>query len=148
MMKKAGMAMIATCLIATPVRAADWNDVRPGAFVGARLTIGGKTGRPQAALAIAPTQSRISQSGMSRTKIGEGIALSLTPGARPALTLAGVQLDTALNPRLDSDPNPEKKLGVSKGGWVAIGVGTVAVVAGGLYLYADHLADCDEGECN
>ena len=147
-MIKVGIAMIATCLIATPVRAADWNDVRPGAFVGARLTIGGKTGRPQAALAIAPTHSRISQSGMSRTRIGEGIALSLTPRARPALTLSGVRLDTAFDLRPDSDLNPESKLGISKGGWVAIGVGTVAIVVGGLYLYADHLADCDEGECN
>ena len=147
-MIKVGIAMIATCLIATPVRAADRNDVRPGAFVGARLTIGGKTGRPQAALAIAPTQSRVSQSGMSRTRIGEGIALSPTPRARPALTLSGVRLDTAFDLRPDSDLNPESKLGISKGGWVAIGVGTVAIVVGGLYLYADHLADCDEGECN
>ena len=146
-MTKVGIAIIATCLIATPVRAADWNDVRPGAFVGARLTIGGKTGRAQAALAIAPTQSRISQSGMSRTRIGEGIALSLAPRATPTLTLSGVRLDTAFDLRPDGDLDRGKKLGISKGGWVAIGVGTVALVVGGLYLYADHLTDCNEDEC-
>ena len=146
-MTKVGIAIIATCLIATPVRAADWNDVRPGAFVGARLTIGGKTGRAQATLAIAPTQSRISQSGMSRTRIGEGIALSLAPRATPTLTLSGVRLDTAFDLRPDGDLDRGKKLGISKGGWVAIGVGTVALVVGGLYLYADHLTDCNEDEC-
>lgn len=147
-MKKAGIFMIATGLVTTPVHAADWSDTRPGAFVGARLTIGGKTRRPQAALTIAPTQNRISHNGMSSMKVGEGLALNLTPGARPTLTLAGVRADSALGLQRDRQVDSDEKLGVSSGGWVAIALGSAAIIAGGLYLAADHIADCDEGECD
>ena len=37
---------------------------------------------------------------------------------------------------------------MSDGGKVALGLGIAAVIAGGLYLAADHIADCDEGECD
>lgn len=148
-MKKAGIAMIAAGLITTPVQAADWSDVRPGTFVGARLVISGKTGgRPSAALTIAPAQHRITHGGMSSMRIGEGLALNLTPGAKPSLTLAGVRADTALGLQRDGHPESNKKLGISTGGWVAVGIGTAALIVGGLYLAADHIADCDEGECN
>lgn len=148
-MKKAGIIMIATGLVTTPVQAADWSDVQPGAFVGARLTIGGKTGRrPSAALTIAPTQNRISHSGMSSMRIGEGIALNLTHGAKPTLTLAGVRADTALGLQRGRDPNADKRLGLSDGGKIALGLGIAAIIAGGLYLAADHIANCDEGECD
>jgi|RhiMethySRZTD1v2_1073278.scaffolds.fasta_scaffold279825_3 hypothetical protein len=148
-MKKAGIVMLITGMVTAPVQAADWSDVRPGTFVGARLTIGGKTGRrPSAALTIAPTQDRISSSGMSSMRIGEGIALNLTPGAKPTLTLAGVRADTALGLQRDRDLDSDNKVGISTGGWVAIGVGSAALIFGGLYLAADHIADCDEGECD
>jgi len=148
-MKKAGIVMLITGIVTAPVQAADWSDVRPGTFVGARLTIGGKTGgRPSAALTIAPTQNRISSSGMSSMRIGEGIALNLTPGAKPTLTLAGVRADTALGLQRDRDLDSDNKVGISTGGWVAIGVGSAALIFGGLYLAADHIADCDEGECD
>lgn len=148
-MKKAAIVMIATGLITTPVQAADWGDVRPGTFVGARLTIGGRTGgRPSAALTIAPTQNRISGNGSSSMIIGEGIALNLTAGARPTLTLAGVRADTALGLQPDRELDSDRKLGLSTAGWIAVGVGSAALVFGGLYLAADHIADCDEGECD
>jgi hypothetical protein len=148
-MKKAAMVMIATGLLTAPVQAADWSDVRPGTFVGARLTIGGRTGgRPSAALTLAPTQTRISNGGMTSMRVGEGIALNLTPGEKPTLTLAGVRADTALRLRRNGDVDVDEKLGVSTGGWVAIGLGTAAAIVGGLYLAADHIADCDEGECD
>ena len=99
-MKNAAIVLIASALFTSPVQAADWNDVRPGTFVGARLTIGGHTGgRPSAALTLAPTQNRISDGGMTSMKIGEGIALNLRAGAKPTLTLAGVRADTALGCR-------------------------------------------------
>lgn len=148
-MKKSAMVMIAAGLLTTPVQAADWGDARPGTFVGARLTIGGKSGgRPSAALTVAPTRNSISHGGMPSMKIGEGIALNLTPGARPTLTLAGVRADTALGLRRGLSVDSDKKLGVSTGGWIAIGLGTAAVIVGGLYLAADRIADCDEGECD
>lgn len=148
-MKKAAIVMIATGLITTPVQAADWSDVRPGTFVGARLTIGGRTGgRPSAALTIAPTQNRISGNGSSSMIIGEGIALNLTAGARPTLTLAGVRANTALGLQRDRELDSDRKLGMSTAGWIAVGVGSAALVFGGLYLAADHIADCDEGECD
>ena len=148
-MKKAGIVMIAAGLITTPVQAADWSDVRPGTFIGARLTIGGRTGgRPSAALTIAPTQNRISNNGMSDMMIGEGLALNLTPGAKPTLTLAGIRADTALGLQRGRDLDSGEKLGMSTAGWVAVGVGSAALIFGGLYLAADHIADCNEGECD
>ena len=148
-MKYTAMAMIAAGLSSTPAQAADWGSVEFGTFVGARLTIGGGSGgRPSAALAIAPTQNRISNSGISSTRIGEGVALNLTPGAKPTLTLAGVRADAALGLRRAEAVNEDKKMGVSTGGWIAIGVGSAALIFGGLYLVADHIADCDEGECD
>lgn len=148
-MKKIAIVMIAAGLLTAPVQAADWSEVRPGTFVGARLTFGGTTGgRPSAALTLAPTQNRNSYDGMTSMRIGEGIALNLTPGAKPTLTLAGVRADTALGLRRNGDIDTDKKLGMSSGGWVAIVLGSAAVIAGGLYLAADHIADCDEGECD
>lgn len=147
-MKKCVMATAVAGLFVTPAQAAEWNDVRPGTFIGARLTIGGHTGgRPRAALTIAPTQSRTSHDGFTSMKIGEGIALNLSPGAKPTLTLAGIRADTALRLHRNGDVDSDRKLGMSTGGWVAVGVG-VALVAGALVFYsaatscADHEDEC------
>ena len=88
-MRTTASALVGILLIATPAASHE----RPGAFVGARLQLplGGQHSRqPRAALAAAPTHSRLSDRGMVQTRIGEVIALNLTPGARPTLTLAGV----------------------------------------------------------
>ena len=125
--------------------------MKPAFFVGAklRLSMGGKyASKPSAALAIAPAQSRISGNGMVSTRIGEGIALNFTSRAKPTLTLAGARADTALGLRRDGKRVSDERLGLSTGGWIAIGVGSAALIFGGLYLAADHIADCDEGECN
>ena len=154
-MRKFLLFVTMAALAMMPVQAADWPgqvaDVRPGAFVGARvqLPLGGKAAaRPRAALTIAPTHSRISSTGMVRTSIGEGLALNFSPHSKPTLTLAGVRADAALGLRRDGDIDSDQKLGISTGGWIAIGLGTAAAIVGGLYLAADHIADCDEGECN
>jgi hypothetical protein len=148
-MKNAAITMILAGLITAPVQAANWSESRSGAFVGARLTIGGKTGgRPLAALTLAPTQNRIAGNGMTSMKIGEGIAFGLTPGAKPSLTLAGMRADMALGLTSRTTTSGGKKLGMSDGGKVALGLGIAAVIAGGLYLAADHIAYCDEGECD
>jgi len=141
-MKKAAMVMIAAGLFSTPLQAADWSVAQPGTFIGARLTIGGRTGgRPSAALTIAPTQHRISNSGMASMRIGEGIALNLTPRAHPTVTLAGVRADRALGLSKSRDVDSNRKLGVSTGGWVAIGVGVAAVAGGAYFLHLVKEAD-------
>ena len=143
-MKKTIAAMIATVMITAPVQAAEWNEVKAGTFIGARLTIGGKTGgRPSAALTIAPTQSRIAYDGFSSMKIGEGIALNLTPGAKPTLTLAGVRADRALH--LNADADGGDKAGPSTGVWIAIGV--AAAVGAGALWYSDYCNDNESTLC-
>lgn len=125
-------------------------DVRPGAFLGARvkLPLGGRTApKPRAELAFAPTQSRISNSGLVRTRIGEGLAFGLTPHSKPTVTLAGMRADTALGLTGRGLAKNDQKIGISTGGWIAIGVGTVLVVGVvGLALWADHVSDCDSSE--
>ena len=106
------------------------SDVRPGAFVGARiqLPLGGKSSRKaRAALAIAPTSSRISDGSMLQTRIGEGIAISFS--SKPNLSLAGVRADRALGLVSVKGSDSDQKLGLSKGGWIAVGVGAVVLGA-------------------
>ena len=130
------LATASLLLVSVEASAAQYEvtDVRPGTFVGARFQIafGGKqASKPRAALAIAPTMSRISDKGGVRTTIPEGVALNF--GRKPTLTLAGVRADHALGLTPSKDVDAKHKLGVSTGGWVAIGVGVIAV-AGGLYM--------------
>ena len=147
-MKNAAMVMLAAGLLTTPVHAEDWSDARPGTFVGARLTIGGKSGRrPTAALTIAPTQNRISENGKPSMRIGEGIALNLAPGTGPTLTLAGVRADRVLGLRRDGDLNSDGKLRVSTGGWVAIGVGTALLVGAAVFYNAATSCEDHDDEC-
>jgi hypothetical protein len=147
-MKKFGLIMLATALASAPAQAAEWNDVRPGAFVGARLTIGGVTGsKASAALTIAPTQTRTSQSGFSSLRIGEGLALNLTPGAKPTLTLAGIRADTALGLHRNGTVDSDRELGVSTGGWIAIGVGAAVVVGAAVFYSAVTSCEEHDDEC-
>jgi|SRR5687768_7880421 len=147
-MRKALISVILATLVSAPLQAAGWEnqemDVRPGAFVGARvqLPLGGKIpARPRAALAIAPTLSRISYDGMIETRIGEGLELHFESRSKPALTLAGVRADTALKDRLGD----RSRSGISTGGWIAIGVGTVLVAGAiGAALFIDAVNDNSE----
>ena len=66
-------------------------------------------------------------------RIGEGIAFNLSPGSRPSFTLAGVRADRMLGLHPKGSVESGHKLGVSKGGWVAIGAGVV-VLAGGIFV--------------
>ena len=136
-------------LVGTPVQAHGWQnqpaEVRTGAFVGARLQLslgGNRAAKPRAALAIAPTQSRISSDGVVRTRIGEGFALNLSPRAKPSLTLAGIPAGQVLGLQRQRQAEADNRLGISTGGWIAIGVGTAAV-AGALIFYS-IATDCDD----
>ena len=147
-MKKTVSILIATGLITAPAQAAEWNDVRPGTFIGARLTIGGKTGRkPIAALTIAPTQNRISYDGRPNMRIGQGLALNFAPGAKPTLTLAGTRADVVLGLKQGPATSHRAKNGMSDGAKIAIGVGVAALVGAVVfYAAATHCGD-HEDEC-
>lgn len=140
------LSLACASLMSVPVEGAnrqyDNVEVRPGTFIGARfqMSLGGRSAaKPRATLAIAPTMTRISDGAGVRTSIGEGVALNF--GRKPTLTLAGVRADQALGLTPSRDADARHKLGVSTGGWIAIGVGVVAV-AGGLYFL--HLMDVAE----
>jgi hypothetical protein len=137
-MHKLTLSLATAGLLFAPVEATaaqyEVADVRPGTFAGARFQIafgGRQASKPRVALAIAPTMTRISDGAGVRTSIGEGVALNF--GRKPTLTLAGVRADQALGLNPTKDVEANHKLGVSTGGWVAIGVGVIAV-AGGLYM--------------
>jgi hypothetical protein len=140
------LTVLAASLLAAPVEAATENytaDIRPGTFVGARLRLplGERAkARPRAELAIAPTQSRISNAGLVRTRIGEGIALDFA-SRKPSLTVAGVRADLALGMERGGQSDFERKMGISQAGWIAIGVGVVALAAGAYVLHLAYEAD-------
>jgi|tagenome__1003787_1003787.scaffolds.fasta_scaffold20903583_3 hypothetical protein len=147
------LGLVAAVSLALPAQAHEWADQttgrHTGAFVGAQFKMafhGRKVEAPRASLGIAPAFSRVSTHGV-HTNIGDGLALSITRGAKPNLTLGGVRADTALGLTRDGHAAANGKLGVSTGGWIAIGVGTVLVAgAVGFALWADHVIDCEERE--
>jgi len=153
-MRKLMFCLASLSLLAEPLEANaaqyDNTDVRAGAFVGARFQIqlgGREASRPHASLALAPTLNRMSSNGFGRTTIGEGVALNFGPHSKPTLTLAGVRADTALGLHRNGNVESDKRLGVSSGGWVAIGLGAVAL-AGGIYFLhlVDEANDADDQE--
>ncbi len=141
----------AILLLAAPLQARDWTDQttsrQTGAFAGAQLHVplGGKgKARARALLGVAPTFTRASTHGV-HTTIGDGLALSFTPGAKPNLTLAGIRADRALGLAQEKGPAVSRKQGVSTAGWIAIGVGTVLVAgAVGFALWVDAIEDNED----
>jgi hypothetical protein len=131
---------------AQPAAAATFQEttiVQSGTFAGARIRIalGGKQqdGKFRAGLALAPTLRSQAISGESRTLIGEGLELGFT-GERPlTLSLAGRPVNHLLPSGSKTDD--EQRLGISTGGYVAIGVGVAALVGG--FLVFDHYRDAD-----
>ena len=136
-------------LLGMPVEAAaaryDGSNTRMGTFMGARFQVsldGKAASKPRAALAIAPTVSRISAGAIVRTRIGEGIALNF--GRKPTLTLAGVPADQALGMAPSKGGDNKQKLNLSTGGWIAVGVGGLAIGAGLIYLKLLDIAEHEE----
>lgn len=126
-MRRFLMITVATACLANPAHAVAWQnsaqEIRTGGFVGARLRLPlgtNRPARPQAALMLSLTQNRRSMSGRSMTLIGEGLALDFA-SRKPMLTLAGMPADVALGLRPSGDAEGRRKLGISKGGWIAIG---------------------------
>ena len=140
-MHKLILWLASASLLAVPAKAAqyDGTQVRPGTFVGVRLqlSLGGRSvAEPRAGLAIAPMMSGAAGGRLSQAAIGEGVALNLGP--RPTLTFAGIRVDQALGASQSRQTDAQRKLGLSSGGWIAVGVGVMAL-AGGVYFL--HLVD-------
>jgi len=150
------LAGLVAAALAVPAQAAGWDpgaETRYGAFIGARvqLPLGGKrAAAPRAELALAPTHSRVSSTGLIDTRIGQGIALHFPAKGKPALTIGGVRSDRLLRINSSRTVDPKQKLGVSKGVWIGVGVAAAAVVVGAVLLndYCDHkIADvCGDKE--
>src|SRR4029453_15389345 len=155
-MRKPLFALAATILCATPSGAANWQDtaqldfrdsaasVRPGAFVGARFTTSlGQRSTSRAQLSISPPQSRISGTGRVNTRFGEGLALNFGPKSKPTLTLAGIPADAMFGLKPQGAAGSKQKLGLSTGGWVAIGV--VAAAAIGVVAFSVYVREAEKG---
>ncbi len=126
-------SLIATQLVASPVVAAKLvgdrvtSATETGSFAGVRLRlpIGGEAGRGRirAGLVMAPMLRSGGPGGRIATRFGEGMELGFGASRRGlALSMAGRPLtgrDSALR---------GPRAGVSTIGWVAIGVGAVALV--------------------
>ena len=139
------IAMACTALMATPAYAQSMGyqseTSRNGTFVGARLSLsfsGRKAPQPKASLAIAPTRMQLTSRGPKPTQVSEGIALSFGPHEKSRLTIAGAPAASILGMQSQSGKDSDKKLGISTGGWIGIGLGVVAV-AGAIYFV--HMVD-------
>ena len=126
-------SLIATQLVATPIAAAELvrdhaiAATETGSFAGAqlRLPIGGQAGRERlrAGLVMTPMLRSETAGGRIATRFGEGIELGFGTSRR------GAALSVAGRPLTGQDRSlPENRAGVSTIGWVAIGVGAVAVI--------------------
>ena len=138
---------------AHPVLAAELDggeQSRVGMFGGVqvRVPFGGQVrGQvPTASLAIAPVARTERIDGARRTRIGDGMRLSLTTDRRAELSLAGTRLDQLGLVPAGQAPGG-RRAGVSTLGWVAIGAGTVAVLLLGFGYWVHENSECGPGEC-
>lgn len=109
-----------------------------GTFVGARLRVplDGASREPRATLTAAPTLHSFDARGGQRLRIGQGLEFGVQ-GERLRFDLAGQPISRLA----EGGPSPEgRRSNVSTVGWVAIGVGVVAVTVFTLY------ALCGAGE--
>jgi len=146
----AGLAAAQMIVAVQPASAASpeqMSSVQTGTFAGARLRIslGGKqeARKFRAGLTVAPTMRSQTVSGDTRMRFGEGLELGLT-GKRPlTLSLAGRPVSRLAPGGVKSEDG--KRLGVSTGGYVAIGVGVVLVAVGVGYLVMENrCTECDQ----
>lgn len=135
-----GAAMFAAQAQANPL---SYQQSDVGAFVGARvqLSLGGKAKpRPRAALTVAPSRRIVSDRSV-QTRIGEGVALSLSPGSGPTFTLAGSPVSSLHGVRPSGSTRADGKAHLSSAGWVAVGVGVALVAAVGFAMWVDEIED-------
>ena len=122
---------------------------RMGVFAGAqlRLPLGGSRAEaaPRASVGIAPIARSQSLDGASRTRIGQGLQLSLQPNRPVELSLAGTRLDR-LGLAAGGQMPDGQRAGVSTLGWIAIGVGATAVILVGAVALCMEDSECNPSE--
>ena len=147
-MKKLMIAALLAGQVATPAAAADLIDtrndtsMRSGGFAGARLRVSldaEPRERVRAGLTVAPTRHDVRGDGSARLTFGEGLEFGMSERRAIGLSFAGQPVRDIVSP---AAPGGERR-NISPVGWVAIGVGVVAVTVFSLY------ALCGGGEiCN
>ncbi|HEX8643568.1 MAG TPA: hypothetical protein VF702_06600 [Allosphingosinicella sp.] len=133
--------------VAAPAHAAEIVAAEPphsqqaGTFVGARLRLplDGERREPRATLTAAPTLHSVQPSGASRMRIGQGLEFGVQ-GRELRFDLAGQPVSRLVEGR-DAPNGPRSNL--STIGWVAIGVGVVALSAFLLYGLCGSGEICD-----
>ena len=125
-------------------------ETRAGAFGGFRLRVplDGARGerRVRAGLAIAPAIQSRTAAGESRLRIGEGLELGLAGPGPVRLSLAGQDLRRLGASAQDGQGADEGGGGPSTLGWIAIGVGVVAVIVVGAAALCLSDNDCIPSE--
>ncbi|HYE27023.1 MAG TPA: hypothetical protein VEA61_02150 [Allosphingosinicella sp.] len=107
------------------------DSIRVGSFVGARVRVplGASGQRAHAGLALTSTR-RAGETGTLR--FSKGLELGLAGDDKVQLSLGGKPVSQLAGQGAGPDG---RKLGVSTAGWVAIGVGVVALTVGGIYIW-------------
>ena len=118
-----------------------------GAFAGFRMRLpldgAAQERRLRAGLTLAPTLHSRTAAGESQLRFGEGIELGITGRQPLRLTLAGQ--DLRLLGAQDSEQDEDGD-GPSTLGWIAIGVGTLAVIVVGAAALCLADDDCIPSE--
>lgn len=121
-------------------------EARAGAFGGLRVRVAldreSREPRVRAGLALAPTLHSRDFGGESRLRFGEGVELGLTSREPLRLTIAGQDM-RRLGAAQDEE---ERDGGPSTLGWIAIGVGVVAVLVVGAAAICLSDSDCIPSE--
>jgi hypothetical protein len=147
----AGLVATQSIVAAQPAAAAPFEEMttdQSGTFAGARirLSLGGRQHERKfrAGLAIAPTLRSQTISGETRTRIGTGLEFGFAGERSLAWSLGGRPVSCLLPSGRKSED--DGRLGTSTGGYVAIGAGVVALVAGAVVLgvVIDHADDAPD----
>ena len=104
-----------------------------GAFAGARLRLSldrEPRERVRAGLALSPTMHDVRQDGSARLRIGEGLEFGASDRRAPQLSFAGQPVRELA--QRGQGPSGSRQ-NISTVGWVAIGVGALALTAFLLY---------------
>ena len=135
----AGLVAAQSIVAAPPAAAAAFEEmatVQTGTFAGARMRIslGGRQHdrKLRAGLTIAPMVRSQTISGEARTRVGEGLELGFAGERSLAFSLGGRPVGRLLSGGRKSED--DKRLGISTGGYVAIGAGVIVLAAGAVVL--------------
>ncbi|HTU11403.1 MAG TPA: hypothetical protein VMG08_10960 [Allosphingosinicella sp.] len=121
-------------------------ETETGTFGGVRLRIpfGGVAREPvRAGFAFAPVARTGYQDGRIRTRIGEGLEFGFNGRGPAQFSLAGTPVNRLAQGREGPDG---QRVGVSTLGWVAIGVGALAVVVVSAAAICISDSDCIPSE--